>query len=311
MIQFRQIQAFYAIMTCGTVTQAARQLGISQPGVSNLIANLEHYIGFKLFSRVGGRLQATPEAQRLFYASEGVIEGFDQISRRASAIRHMETGKLVIGGLPEMSQEFLPVLINRFISGKPDINVSFQTRASVKIQEMVSDHIIEVGVTEGPVNHDNLNSRLFSYPCFCVILEQHDLAGKKALTPEDLHEQPLITLGQAHMTYHRLRDIFTKRKCVWNDRCQTRLFSSALVLAREGMGIALVDPFTIVAHNLKQVVVLPFKPTLSLDLVIIWARDKPLSLIGDSFIHLLDKEMSMAQRSYRWPSFQRKIAETV
>ena len=44
MLQFRQIQAFHAIMETGTVTQAAKRLGISQPGVSNLIANLEHFL---------------------------------------------------------------------------------------------------------------------------------------------------------------------------------------------------------------------------------------------------------------------------
>ena len=307
MIQFRQIQAFYAIMTSGTVTQAAKHLGISQPGVSNLIANFEHYIGFKLFTRIGGRLHPTPEAQRLFNASEGVIEGFDQISRRASALRHLQTGKLVIAGLPELSLEFLPVLINQFLVEKPKINVSFQTRASVKIQEMVSDHVIETGVTEGPVGHDNLNSKLFSYPCYCVIPRDHPLASKKALTPEDLHEQPLITLGQAHMTYHRLREIFTKKNCVWNDRCQARLFSAALVFAREGMGIALVDPFTIMSQNLKNVVVKPFKPVVSFDLIIIWAKDKPLSLIGASFIDYLTDEMTMAQHAYNQPWFQSRI----
>ena len=161
--------------------------------------------------------------------------------------------------------------MNFFIE-KPKINVSFQTRTSVKIQEMVSDHIIEVGITEGPVAHDNLNLKLFSFPCYCVIPKDHALASKKILTPEDLHEQPLITLGQAHMTYHRLREIFTKKKCVWNDRCQTRLFSSALAFAREGMGIALVDPFTIRSQNLNNVVVKSFKPVVSFDLIIIWAK---------------------------------------
>ena len=299
MLQFKQIQAFYAVMVTGTVTQAANQLGISQPGVSNLIANFEHYIGFKLFTRIRGRLQPTPEAQRLFNSSEGVIEGFDLISRRASAIRHLETGKLVVAGLPEMSLEFLPVLINKFLTDKPKVNISFQTRASVKIQEMVSDHIIEIGVTEGPVAHDNLHSEVFSYPCYCVIPENHILATKKIIHPEDLHEQPLITLGQGHMTYHRLREIFTKRNCVWNDRCQARLFSAALVFAREGLGIALVDPFTIVAQNLKKVVIKQFKPTVSYDLIIIWAKDKPISLIGNEFINHLRDEMTAVQGSYK------------
>ena len=295
MLQFRQIQAFYAVMQTGTVTQAAQQLGISQPGVSNLIANFEHYIGFNLFTRIRGRLHPTPEARRLFDSSEGMIEAFDQISRRASAIRHLQTGKLVVAGLPEMSLEFLPVLINQFLDEKPKVNVSFQTRASVKIQEMVSDHIIEIGITEGPVAHDNLNSERFSYPCYCVIPESDPLAKKMSITPEDLHEQPLITLGQAHMTYHRLREIFTQRQCVWNDRCQVRLFSAALVFARQGLGLTLVDPFTIVSQNLTNVVIKPFKPTVSFDLIIIWAKDRPLSLIGSSFIELLKSKMSWAE----------------
>ena len=224
MLQFRQIQAFYAVMITGTVTQAAKQLGISQPGVSNLIANFEHYIGFKLFTRISGRLHPTPEAQRLFDSSEGVIEGFDMISRRASAIRHLETGKLVVAGLPELSLEFIPKLISQFLNEKPKVNISFQTRASTKIQEMVSDHIIEIGICEGPIAYENLTAQQFSYPCYCVVPASHRLANKKFLTPENLHEEPLITLGQSHMTYHRLRKIFTKKQCVWNDRCQTRLF---------------------------------------------------------------------------------------
>ncbi len=303
MLQFRQIQAFYAVMTTGTVTQAANQLGISQPGVSNLIANFEHYIGFKLFTRIRGRLHPTPEAQRLFNSSEGVIEGFDMITRRASAIRHLQTGKLIVAGLPEMSLEFLPVLITQFLTQKPNVNISFQTRASTKIQEMVSDHLIEIGITEGPVAHDNLKIRQFSYPCYCVVPNNHHLTKKNIITPEDLHEQPLITLGPYHMTYHRLREAFTKRNCVWNDRCQTRLFSSALVFAREGQGIALVDPFTITSQSLKKVVVKPFKPTVSYDLITITAKDRPLSLLGESFVSFIHDEMTAAQEKFKPESF--------
>ena len=302
-MQFKQIQAFYAVMMTGTVTDAARQLGISQPGVSNLLASFEHYLGFKLFKRIKGRLHPTPEAQRLFDSSEGVIEGFDLIARRASAIRHLETGKLVVAGLPEMSLEFLPVSITKFLTRKPKVNISFQTRASTKIQEMVSDHLIEIGITEGPVAHDNLAIKKFTYPCYCVVPIDHPLTRKKIITPKDLHEQPLITLGQYHMTYHRLREIFTKSNCIWNDRCQARLFSSALVFAREGMGIALVDPFTINSQSLKKVIIRSFKPTVSYDLITIIAKDRPLSLLGQSFVDFIHEEMTDAQERFKPESF--------
>ena len=48
-LRFRQLQAFHAIIQTGTVVGAAEMLGISQPGVSNLISQLERQTGLKLF----------------------------------------------------------------------------------------------------------------------------------------------------------------------------------------------------------------------------------------------------------------------
>lgn len=304
MFQYKQIQAFYTVMVIGTVTEAAKSLGISQPGVSNLIKSLEHQIGFKLFKRIKGRLYPTPEAKRLFDSTQGIIEGFDQVQRRASAIRHLSSGKLIIGGLPEISLEYLPALIGKFLLNKSQINISFQTRSSVKVQEMVADHLIEVGITEGPVAHDNLFSKKFSFPCYCLIPENHKLSKKASISPTDLNQEPLIMLGRSHMTNHRLRELFTNSKSVWNDRCQTSLFSTAISLAREGFGITLADPFTIHSQNLDKLVVKPFKPIVPFDIVLIWAKDRPLSLIGNSFINYLKNELELTEGKYKSTSIK-------
>lgn len=303
MLQFRQIQAFHAVIDSGTVLKAAKRLRISQPGVSNLIANLEHHLGFPLFSRVSGRLHPTPEALQLFNSIQGVIEGFEHIDRRALALRTEDSGRLVVAGLPELSLEYLPVLMKQFLSGHPDIKLSFQTRSSVKVQEMVSDHQIEVGIAEGPIDHDNLEGEMFFYQCFCAIPQGHHLASKKSISPEDLDGEESISLGSYHMTYHRLREIFSERNCTWNDRCQTRTFYAALALVREGLGVALIDPFTITARAMPNVVIRPFEIPVKLDLAIVWAKDRPISIIGKSFIRFLKKEMAQTSRYYDTDKF--------
>ena len=83
-------------------------------------------------------------------------------------------------------------------------------------------------------------------------------------------------------------------------------FSAALVFAREGLGIALVDPFTIISQKLNKVVIVPFKPCVSFDLIIIWAKDRPLSLIGESFISLLQQEMRVAE-NFHLPSIYKQL----
>ena len=50
-MNFRQIEVFFAVMTCGTVTEAARQLGVSQPSVTSTIQQAESRLGIPLFRR--------------------------------------------------------------------------------------------------------------------------------------------------------------------------------------------------------------------------------------------------------------------
>ncbi|BBI54870.1 hypothetical protein HORIV_72910 [Vreelandella olivaria] len=71
----RQILAFKHVMEIGTVSGAARRMLIAQPGVTRLLKQLEHDVGFTLFERVRGRLVPTPEA-RLF-SSRGT-EGMER-----------------------------------------------------------------------------------------------------------------------------------------------------------------------------------------------------------------------------------------
>lgn len=301
MLQFRQIQAFHTIMDTGTVTQAAKRLGISQPGVSNLISSLEHELGFALFTRVSGRLHPTPEAQRLMSSTETVISSFEHLSRKAKAIRTQDVGKLDIAALPELSMAFLPDQIHQFVQDKKDINISFQTRSSIMTQELVSGHLTEIGVAEAPIGHENLAGEIFSYECFCVIPQDHPLANKLVITPKDLDGVPLVTLGSGHMTYHRLREAFSANNCVWNNRCQTRLFHTAIKFVQSGLGIGLVDPFSITSQSIGNLVVRKFLPTVTFDLVIIWATDKPISIIGQSFISCLKTRMLEVKQLFSDP----------
>ena len=65
-MNLRQMQVFHAIMTHGSVTDAARALDVAQPSVSAVLKHAEQTLGAKLFARIGGRLVPTPEAEMLF-----------------------------------------------------------------------------------------------------------------------------------------------------------------------------------------------------------------------------------------------------
>ena len=95
-MNIRQFECLRAIMTTGSMTQAAENLGISQPSASSLISNLEYRLGFKLFDRVKGRLVATPEAKHFLPDVTRALDSIDQAMRQAQQIRDNRYGDLTI-----------------------------------------------------------------------------------------------------------------------------------------------------------------------------------------------------------------------
>jgi DNA-binding transcriptional LysR family regulator len=107
-LRFRQLQAFHATVESGTVTGAAEALGISQPGISNLLSELERQTGFALFERMHGRLIPTPEAQLMYREIETVVRGLDHVAQTVVDLQNKQIGHLQVASQHSMSFGFIP-----------------------------------------------------------------------------------------------------------------------------------------------------------------------------------------------------------
>ena len=125
-ITFRQIDAFKTVVQSGTVTETARMLGISQPAVSRLIADLESQVGFKLFARSGRNLKATPEALLLVEEVRRALSGLEQIKHTATAIKNFKDAQLRLISTPAFSTLIAPQLIQKFAHQSRATNHNYQ-----------------------------------------------------------------------------------------------------------------------------------------------------------------------------------------
>ena len=107
-MELRQLEAFAATMSSGSVSGAARLLGRSQPAVSRLIQELETEIGYALFVRSGPRVSPTEQGFLLFEDVSRALSSLRQIRERAEDIargrsrplRLVATSALAVGLLP-------------------------------------------------------------------------------------------------------------------------------------------------------------------------------------------------------------------
>jgi DNA-binding transcriptional LysR family regulator len=290
-LRFRQLQAFHAIVETGTVTGAAEQLGISQPGISNLLSQLERQTRLKLFERTRGRLVPTPEAGVLYQEVDTVVRGLDHVAQAVLDLQNKQAGQLQVASQHALSFGFMPRLIARFARERPDMSISFQSHYSAKIQEWVLSGLFEIGVCELPLTHDAFDSHIFRFETLLAIPENSPLAAHDVLTPQLLDEQPFIVMGPDHMTHRRTREAFHNAGVPLRTRVHTHLFKNVLSFVQEGMGVAILDPFSLEFDCGGGIVSRRFRPAVLMELAVITSRARPLSSLGKQFLDLLLDEL--------------------
>lgn len=282
--QFRQFQAFHAVIQRGTVTAAAEHLGVSQPAISNLLAQLERASGLALFERTRGRLVPTPEATVLFDEIDTVVRGLEHVNQAVHDLQNKKAGHLQVATNHALAFGFMPAQIAEFGRDRPNLTLAFQSQYSGKVQEWVNAGLFEIGICERPVYHEGLRQQRLFFETFCALPANSDLAAHEVLTPELLDDFPFIVMGPDHMVSRRLREAFLSRGARFRVRSHTDLFLNALNLVKQGLGASMIDPFTLRADDREGYVVRRFAPQIRLDMVVVTAADRPLSALGQDFL---------------------------
>ena len=115
--------------------------------------------------------------------------------------------------------------------------------------------------------------------------------SRKTLTPEILDGVPFIVMGEDHMPHRRTSEAFLQASANWRVRVNTHLFQNKLDFVKQGLGVALIDPFTLLGDDGAGYQLHDFEPKIQLDLALITAKDRPLSQIGKALVEVLLREL--------------------
>lgn len=292
MLNPRQLSLFQAIALTGSISAAARQLGISQPAASNMLGRLEEAVGLVLFKRMQGQLEITPEGSALLIEATHALDVLKTLETRVEQLVRLEYGMLTVGALGWVSMGILPFVISDFMREHPGIKVSLQTHASTKVVDAVIAGHFDIGVVETPSPTPSLRISPFQVDLIAVLPEGSDLMETDTLTPQHLHGVPLVTLDRGHATTQRLVQNFNLVGAECNIVAESHLFSPALIMCQEGVGIAIVAEHTARQHHIKRRRIKKLSPTIPFPISVITARYRPRSRLSHAFEYLLMKHIA-------------------
>jgi DNA-binding transcriptional LysR family regulator len=290
-MRLKQLECFRALMLHGTMTRAAELLGMSQPGISAMIANLERATGLALFVRRGGRLQPTPEGKLFYVEAARALEAVENAARVAGEIRTGRRGHLAIAAYPSISISLLPRLLSQFAQSRPELQIKIITRNSATVRDLMSMQQFDIAVAELPLDYPTSHMEVFSYECVCMLPTTHPLAKLKQITPKDLDGAPFVTLFRGDPIYQQLASAFSGYGARWNVVAETEFFASACQLVAAGRGIGVVDP-VVSRPFTEQLVLRPFIPAITYQIAILFPINEELSQIAREFVDVLRKRLS-------------------
>lgn len=287
-MKHRQVEAFHALIISGSTVRAAEIMGITQPAVSRLIAELEHSLRFALFDRIRGRLVPTPEARLFFREVDESFRGMDRLRAAAAGIRDYGEGTLRIGGLAAGSVSLIPSAIRLFRESHPGIRITFHVKSSTDIRNGILDGQYDIGLAADEIDKAGVDTQAFtSSPGVVAIPLDHPLVTQETIEPKNLTGLPLLGLVPEDRARQRLDTLLAQHDVVPDYIVETPNSATICALAESGNAVGLINPMVIDSAQPHRVAFRPFRPSVIFRSLLLFPVEKQKSKLVREFTKTL------------------------
>ncbi len=239
--QFRFVQE--AMRRNLNLTETAKALHTSQPGISKAILELEEELGVDIFARHGKRLRRITEPGRLVLQSvEIIMREVANLKRIGEEFSKQDAGTLSIATTHSQARYFLPEPIAQLRKRFPKVNVSLHQGSPDQVARMVIEEVADLGLaTESLDAHEGL----VSLPCYewqhaLVMPAGHPLAQVERISLEDLALEPLVTYHPSFSGRTRVDQAFAARHLKPNIVLEAIDADVIKTYVRIGLGVGIV-----------------------------------------------------------------------
>jgi DNA-binding transcriptional LysR family regulator len=306
MMTLRQIEVIRAVMVTGTINGAAKLLNVSAPGISRLVKYSERALGIRFFQRKNGRYVPTVEAESVFEQINAVYKKVDDLGFMLSRMERGSLSELRIGSVPSISQAMVPRAIQNVRRRYPDLRMDINV---LKIEEAIDYLLLGKGecvAMSYTLDHPGIKCEpLASGELFCIVPEGHELAARSEIDAATMTKYPLIGIDPKDPYGRIMAEIFARLHLRYDITIKARFGSTVWALVQAGLGIALIDQFTVAHGNMPGIKLLPIVEPTSFETYVASKAGMPLSLHAEYFIQCLRAEMMRsAKRPARLPALK-------
>ena len=300
-LTLRQIEVIRAVMMAGTIQGAATFLGVSAPGISRLVRHTEESLGVRRFEPKGGHFVPAAEAHGLFEMVHQVYRQFENLNAAVTSLQKGEDVRLSFASAPSIAQFIAARAIRSVRQRFPDLFIDLNI---LKIEETLDYLLLERGefvlMSSAVENAALENEPLARGRLVAIVPDGHRLAAKPVISVHDLIEEPFVGVEPSDPYGAILAKPFHDAGIEPRYTMRGRFAQTVVSLVRHGLGVAVIDEFSVAEVYMPGLVRRPLLETCVITAYVVRKRGRELSSFADHTIGVFRRELAAATSRTEW-----------
>ncbi|WP_188054262.1 MULTISPECIES: LysR family transcriptional regulator [unclassified Sphingosinithalassobacter] len=291
-MRFRQIEIFHAVYTHGSISAAARALGVSQPSVSKTLRHAEDSLGFTLFQIARGRLVPTDEAHALMREAGDVFERLESLQQTARNLSQAGGGHIRLGIVPSLALDIVPQAMAQFRREWPRVTFEVHTHHHDDLVRSLIERETDLAIAYTPPPHPRLTRTVLAEGELVVLFPTGAFGSVGPRLPLDLlADRDVIGVTATGPIGEVLTRAARERGISYRETVSVQTFFIAARLAQLEGGVTVLDEFTARAWRSPGFSWLPTEPRLGFTVSYATLEDRQPSKIARQFLRTLEKAL--------------------
>ncbi|MFF5425972.1 MULTISPECIES: LysR family transcriptional regulator [unclassified Streptomyces] len=276
MIEARHLRVLRAVAATGSFSAAARELGCTQPAVSQQMKALEASAGTPLLVRTGREMRLTQAGQVLVRHASGILAGLTAAEEEVAAIAGLRAGRVRLVSFPSGSSTLVPTALAALRAEHPGTRVSLVEAEPPRSVEMLREGDCDVALAfrygPGPAEWDDLVVRpLLTDRLVGLVPEGHRLAGAGAVGIGELAEESWI--AGCPRCRRQLVDVCERAGFTPRIDFATDDYPAVVGLVGAGLGVAVLPELAIESVRPKGARTVTVEPAVEREIVALTLPD--------------------------------------
>ncbi|MDR7246248.1 LysR family transcriptional regulator [Priestia megaterium] len=247
-MNMNNLELFMKVAEKMSITEASKELFISQPAVSKAIKSLETHLNIKLFIRdKKNGLMLTEVGKEILVLARQMKGIENKIYQIANEENKLLSGKIKVGSFPAASTNILPKTLALFRAKYPLVNIELIEGTSNQIKKWVGDRTVDMGIVASPF--EPYEYKILNKDHMVAIIPDNSLSQEKSVNLKK-HQDDIIFCKGGHEI--AISKAFETNNIKFKESLTVQSAETLISMVKNNLGIGIISNFTLssVSHNL-------------------------------------------------------------